>query len=199
LIGVLVVLAVVAVGGGIVLLAGDDDDGGASTLAGSSGGARSDQEFSPEEQAYIDALAEVNETANQGQLSGDESQCIGQAIVAALGLETLQAGTTPDEIRANPEREPADLGVEADQAQVDQLADATTRCVDITQLVVESMAQVLPDDALDCVEQNLDPDVAASFLAAEYVGSQEVRDAANAELDAALSPCGDLLGGLLGG
>jgi hypothetical protein len=91
LIGVLVVLAVVAVGGGILLLSGDDDDG-TSTSGGSSGGAQSDRDFSPEEQAYVDALAEVNETANQGQLSGDESRCIGQATVAALGLETLQAG-----------------------------------------------------------------------------------------------------------
>jgi hypothetical protein len=195
LIGVLVVLAVVAVGGGIFLLSGDDDDDGASTVGGSSGGAPSDQEFSPEEQAYIDALAEVNETTNQGLLSGDESQCIGEATVAALGLETLQAGTTPDEISANPESSPVALGVEGNQAQVDQLADAASRCVDITQLFVGTIAQALPDDTVDCIEQNLDPDVAATYLVADYVGSQEVRDAANADLEATLSPCGDLLGG----
>jgi hypothetical protein len=41
--------------------------------------------------------------------------------------------------------------------------------------------------------------MAATYAAAEYVGSREVFDAAIADLEATLSPCGDLLGGLLGG
>ena len=196
----IVVLALVAIGGGVFLLAGDDDDDQTPTPSGpsdsqSSGAESSDRGASPEEQAYIDAVAEVNQTTNQGVLSPEEAGCIGEATVNALGLEALQV-TTPDEIRSNVELTLADLGVQGDQATIDRLADAINECVDVTRVFVDTLEQQgFPGVAVDCIEEHIDTNVAATYLSADYAGSQDVRDAANAAMEDLLSPCEDLLGG----
>jgi hypothetical protein len=206
LIVVIAVAAVIAIVGGLVLLTGDDDDEPTATSAGntpdcvhpdpdgscpspSDGDAPSDEGPSPEEQAYIDALAEVNESTSQGVLSADEARCISAGVVDSIGLDAMQA-TTPDEILANPDSDLSSLGISADQTQTDELAESINGCVDTTQLFVETFEQQgVPGDVVDCVEQRLDADAAAGYLAASYAGAPEVRDATNTAMDELLSSC----------
>jgi len=194
LVVVLVVLAVVIVGGAaaFVLTQDDDDDGGnrgGSPAASDDGGGGA----SGEEQTFVDAITEANESSSAGAITTDEARCIAEATVSAVGVEMLQAATTPDEIRADPEASLSDLGVEADQAQVDQLADGADGCFDPVQFTLDALEQegITPDVA-SCVEENLSSELAARYMAAYYIGSSDVRDATTSEFQEAVGPCRDL-------
>jgi hypothetical protein len=209
LIAVLTGVSLVAVVGGIFLLTSDDDDDPTATSAESipdcvhpnpdgscpspsDGGvsdAGSDPTASPEAQAYIDALAEVNESTSQGVLSTDEARCISAGIVDAIGLEGMQV-TTPDEIRANPDSDLRSLGVEGDQAQIDRLAGSVSGCLDASRAFIDILEQQgAPGTVVDCLTPRLDADVAASFLAASYAGAQDVFDSANSAMEELLASC----------
>lgn len=203
LVVVLVVLAVVAVGiGGLLVTRGDDgeDDDAGSTAGRSSEGAVSEsapsEDEPPEgtssgdEQAFVEAITYANELSSQGLITTDESQCIAEATVDVVGVEVLQAATTPDEVRADVEATLADLGVGVDQATTDQLAGDFSECMDMVQYLLDFYAQDgVPQEVLDCIGAHIDADMASTFLVGGYVGTQEVSDATEAEFNAAVAPC----------
>jgi hypothetical protein len=190
LIVVVVLLVVVAIGGGVFLLTQDDDEEPAST-----GNGLDANELSEEGQAYVDAIGGANDASSQELITTDEARCIAAATVEIVGVDTLQAAVTPDEIRDDPAATLIDFGIEIDQAQNDELAAATQECVDIVQVVVDGLeTQGASQEVLDCVEANVNADVAAALITAEYAGSQEVRDAALADFENAAGSCQQLDG-----
>jgi hypothetical protein len=187
LIAVLVVLVVALVGVGAVLVlgGGDDEDGGGGGGGEGSGGGEA---VSAEEQEYADAIAE-SMTANV-DFDSELAQCVGSATVQVVGLEALQA-TTPDQIREDSPTSLRELDVPGiDQSQAEALGERYVDCGDLMTAALEVYGDVgLSDDAVECFEDNVTEEQFAHLTAAGYVGTQEVAQAAQADVGPELLAC----------
>jgi hypothetical protein len=185
LIAVLAVLVVaLVVAGAVLVLGGDEEDGG----GGDGGGGVGLEELSAEEQEYAEAIAE-SMTANV-DFDSELAQCVGSATVQVVGLEDLQA-TTPDEIRESSPTSLREVDVAGiDESQAQDLGDLYADCGDFMTAALQVYGDVgLPDDAIECFEENVTEEEFAHLTAAGYAGSEEIADAAELDLGPALASC----------
>jgi hypothetical protein len=112
----------------------------------------------PEErQAYIDAIAfSAEESDSTMPLTGESATCFGEAYVDVIGVEALRAKVTPEEIRADPDKDHTDWGLDLTN---DQGVDLFRRIVDCTPRAMEEIAADLADELDSDPSFPLDPDV----------------------------------------
>jgi hypothetical protein len=135
---------------------------------GDDGGGESGGESSSEEgQEFVDAIAASSE---ESTLNGEESECFARAFVDAVGVDQLQAATTPQEIRDNPDTSPADLGITLDENQGDSLWDHLNGCMDVRAEFLETIAadDELPEEAVDCLESEMDNDLLKRLMVTAF-------------------------------
>jgi hypothetical protein len=125
----------------------------------------------PARQIYIDAFTAA--FAGDDNLTGDEPQCFGVAIVDSVGTEKLSA-LTPEEVRQSAGKIPSELGIEVTQEEGEVFYDALSECVDIEGLFARGFAE---EDDGACLLGALDGDLLRDFYVTLYVlGSDAFMD-----------------------
>jgi hypothetical protein len=172
---------------------GDDSEDGASTTTAPeerSGGDSDD---------YVETLATALSGGDTAATADDETAtCLAAATIDVVGADTLDAaGISPEDL-ADAQTEPstwvhgpwslAALDVEVPEGASMQLGTAFGEC-DVTGVFVVGFAAAvgeLSDDALACLDQNVDREAAADALAGAFVDGvdQGVVDVMSAALAA---------------
>ena len=113
--------------------------------------------------------------------------------------EIVAAGVTPDDVGSDEVDGPGDLGLEFSDEQAASFYDRLTGCMDVKALVIEGMTNGadLPEDAADCLDENLTDDLLEGFLTTGFTqGDAGFEDdpELETELDDAVAPCMALSG-----
>lgn len=122
-------------------------------------------------ESYADAFTE---SIDNPSATAADAHCMGQAYVDAIGLETLEAAGTPDELRAAEGQLPS-FGVQLDDATAGTLFDALNSCVDMRTLVFGGQRD-LSASAWTCLESSVPDEVFRAFMISTYTSSNGLSD-----------------------
>jgi hypothetical protein len=154
--------------------------------AGPAVGACSDDGGDGNAQPYIDALTESFLDSEEGEFAPTEEQaeCMAEKTVDAIGADTLEdEGITPEDVVDSDG--PEDLGLELSEDQATEAARAFFDC-DLS--FAEAFAGAdAADEAVECIDENLDEDRMVEAIAAQYQGDEEEADEIFGELFTDLS------------
>jgi hypothetical protein len=175
-------MAVMAVA--LVACGDDDDDAGA--------GGDDDGEAREE---LVTALAGTGDE----QFSEEESRCMAEALVDAVGVETLEEADVVTQIEENPDGTLSDWGVQLSDAQGEQLYTAANECVDLRALFMEGMTESgASAEAAECVSNAVDDEIFQRVIVLSLTEGEEALDG-DAELTAAFQEAGTACSEELGG
>jgi hypothetical protein len=188
----------VAAAMGLALVSCSDGDDDATAPAGeeeaqqSDGGNDNPSSDDPERQAYIDAFVT---SSSDDELTEEENQCFGAAIVDSVGVEKLSAVATPDEVSQAAGSVPSDLGVEVTQEEGEAFYDSVSECVDIEELFAQGIAgdDSVPQEAKDCLVDAFDGDFLRDFYVSLYIqGSESFAEDSElmSQMETAYTECG---------
>ncbi|MGH9272092.1 MAG: hypothetical protein ACRDZ2_12540, partial [Ilumatobacteraceae bacterium] len=130
--------------------------------------------LSAEERPYYEAMVEQFQTETNDELELDRSQaeCVSRGWMAAIGVERFEAaGLTPDELRAQPEPEVAELDLDGGTAG--EMYDAFGECdVEIADRVIRALyGERVTDEGVDCLRGELDDALLRDFVVTSFVES----------------------------
>ncbi|MGH9188394.1 MAG: hypothetical protein ACRD0U_21720 [Acidimicrobiales bacterium] len=136
---------------------GDDDDGGGGV--------------SDAEQPFVDAS--VESAQQQFGLSEEDAECASEAVVHAIGVDRLEdADVTPEEFGGEADFE--EMGLELDEDDGEEIVNGIEDCdIDLKALMLDSVGGDIPDEARDCVDENLDEDFVRDLLVAVFSSGEE--------------------------
>ena len=143
-----------------------------ATTGTESSGTASGETYEADE--YVDALVD--------EIGGDEdsARCVGEAVVDAVGVESLEAsGVTPEDFASA--GSPANFGLEIDQANAASMQSALEACPGLIDLFAD--AADAPEDEADCFRESITDAMFAELLVVQFIGeqpSQELIDAQTA-------------------
>lgn len=166
-------LPALAVAALLVAACGDDDAG-------------DDAEATAE---YQEALAASMAEDEDVPFAPEDIDCLAGEFVDAIGgAPALEdAGVTPEELRDSDDLQ--GLGLDLGDAEADAVAASFGACdVSLAQLVLDEAGEEVPAEVRTCVEENLDEDVLADFLANLLVDADATEDLP-AELLEPLTAC----------
>jgi len=157
-----------------ITVAGCSDDGGADA------------------QPYVDALVEAFE--DDGDFAtDDEAECVAEASVEAIGADFLEDNDISPEDLAESDG-PQDLDIDISEDQARGAASALVDC-DISWGALFA-GDDASDEAIACIDENLDEDTLVDAGTAEYLGDEDEANALYGEAFAAIEEaCADLFGG----
>lgn len=170
---------------------GDDDTSSDEPTEndGGNGGAGS-----ADRQEYVDAIVGLAEEDDDDVLDADKRTCVAESYVDGYGVDEMAAdGVTPEDIENGDLDAPGDIGLDFSQEQADDFYDRLQDCMDIRAVIIESAASDdVPQEALDCIDGNLDDDLLERFIVTGFTKGDAGFDddpELEAELEAALAPC----------
>ena len=137
-----------------------------------------------DEEAASDAIsASIMESNDETfEVSQEEADCVGDGMVEEIGVDKLtEYGIITEDLEANDGIE----DVEMSEGDASSAADVMAGCADIKELFTSAMGE-LPQEAQQCVEENLSDEVLHNFLTAVFMNDQEK---GNQELMGALQEC----------
>ncbi len=162
-----------------VTVAGCSDDGGGGDAA-----------------PYVEALTEsLQEGADEDDfpLEDDDAECVAERTIDAFGADFLEEnGVSPEDVAESDG--PQDFDVDVSEEQARNAAEAFEVCdLPIAEVFAGEGAS---DEAIACVDENIDLDVFVEALTQEYLGNAEESDEIFLESFTAIQEeCGELLGG----
>jgi hypothetical protein len=116
------------------------------------------------------------------EVTQEEADCIGDGMVEEIGVDKLtEYGIITEDLKAENSIE----NVEMSEGDAGSAADVMGECADIKELFTSAMGE-LPQEAQQCVDENLSDEVLHDFLVAVFMNDQE---AGNQELMGALQEC----------
>jgi hypothetical protein len=141
-------------------------------------------------QPYVDALTEELEGDD---MTADQAECMAEQTIDAIGADFLADNDIEPEDLAGSDG-PQDLDIEISEEQASGAAEAFVDC-DIS-FADGLLGLDASDEAVACVEDNLDEDVIVDALTAEYLGDSEESEEIFGEAFATLqTECAEFLGG----
>lgn len=159
-----------------------------------------DDGSSADAQPYIDAVVD-DLTSDGGGPTEEDAECIGEAIVGAVGADTLEdRDITPDDFAAADSFADLDTGVDADDLRSELesgLADCDLGDSFADLLLSEFPVEITGDDRQCVVDALDDNDELPNALAAGFVGEESDESAFESALAGSLAECPEVLGGLL--
>lgn len=179
---------------------GDDDSADESPVDGSSADeSPADGEGSGEQRReYVEAI--VGLADDDDVLDEAERTCVAESYVDGYGPDEMAAdGVAPDDIANGELDAPGEIGLDFSQEQADDFYDRLQECLDVRGLIVESAGTggELPQEAVDCINENLDDDLLERFVVTGFTagdaGFEDDPELA-AEVDDAIAPCMALSG-----
>lgn len=138
---------------------------------------------------YQEALAASMAEDEDVPFAPEDIDCLAGEFVDAIGGATAldDAGVTPEELRESDDLQ--GLGLDLGDAEADAVAASFGACdVSLAQLVLDEAGEEVPAEVRTCVEENLDEDVLADFLANLLVDA-DASDDLPAELLDPLTAC----------
>jgi len=158
------------------------------------------QELTADEQAYADAFADtlVDDT-NGLSVEPDEAACMGEAIMAELGVEPFDdADVSPDDIGPANDSSPGELlgdGAVSQEQALSIIDVWGADCVDLVEVLVASAGSDfgLDEKGSDCFADGLgEGDLAAGLLAGSFTNADGTPDQETIEaLLQLLDECGE--------
>ena len=131
-------------------------------------------------QAISSSIMESNDEAFK--VTQEEADCVGDGMVDKIGVDKLtDYGIITEDLKANDGIE----DVEMSEGDASSAADVMAGCADIKELFTSAMGE-MPEEAQQCVEENLSDEVLHDFLTAVFMNDQEK---GNQELMGALQEC----------
>lgn len=111
--------------------------------------------------AYVEALAFLWDRDENTQFTSEENRCAAEAYVEVIGVETLSEHASPEEIRAAPEKNLVDFGVEIDEQLAREIHEASSGCGDLRAAFLDGLTETLrgmTGGEIDevCLDQSLD-------------------------------------------
>ena len=147
-------------------------------LAGSLSACGQDEEAASK--AISDSIMESNDETFE--VTREEADCVGDGMVEEIGVEKLtEYKVITEDLEANDGLDE----VEMSQEDAGSAAEVMTGCADIKALFTSAM-QDLPEEAQQCVEENLSDEVLHDFLTAVFMNDQA---AGNEQMTEALGEC----------
>lgn len=179
----------------VLAACGGDDDGASSegndearseeSGEGDEASEPSSGEETGDRQAYVEAIQAASEDDN---LTDEENLCVAELFVEVIGLERLSV-VTPEEIRADPNASPADLGIELTSEDGETLYAGLNECYDVREIFLASIAA--DDPALaTCLDEGISDEALEAYLVAIFtMGSDAQSSPAGEELGEAYQAC----------
>lgn len=163
-----------------------------SILLVAGGAAACSDDGGTDAQPYVDAL--VEELQDDGTLTDEEAECVAEGTIDALGADFLADNDiTPEDIVDS--EGPQDLGVDISEDQARGAAEAMITDCDVS-FGASIAGEGASDEAVECINDNLDEDDLVDALTAEYMGDSEASDEQFEEMFGVVqTECGELLGG----
>jgi hypothetical protein len=144
-----------------------DDDGREAEPEAEEGGDRDD---------YVTAFVD---TYDNPYTTPEDRRCMAEASVEVLGVATLTAAGTPDELREAGRLQ--EFGITPDEATAGDLVDAIDACVDLRTVMFGDDEQ-LPPAVRSCLEARVPDDVLRRLMISTYTSATGLSD--EPELDA---------------
>ncbi len=155
---------------------GDDESGGDGDLR----------------EQYVDAIVAADEDQDT-PLAGDDLRCYAEAVVDGIGVDALEAGTTPEEIEQSGSFDPVSAGIELTEDDAAAVVDGVSACVDLRQLFLDQLAAdgAATPEQVACVDEAVDDELLETYFASSLVSAEDAQAQADAsaELQAAAMPC----------
>ncbi len=142
------------------------------TACGSDNDSDKDSEGSDSDNAAaVSTIAE--QLGDETGFDADQSECIAQAMVDDVGVETLQEGGLLDEeFNLQDDATSADLS-EDDAAAA---ADAFTDCVDMQEFMRTSLGGEVTDEQMECIEGTFTEDDFHAVMKAGFMGDESTAE-----------------------
>ena len=145
--------------------AGDGGDG-ESTSEGADGGTASSGADD-----YVDALVAYLTGDPTTPLTEDEGRCMAEGIVDIIGADALTSSGVPPEQFA--EEGPDAIGTSATPEQAEAVAAAYVGCMDSPGAFLAAGMGATSDEAVACIEDNLDEADLEAFIAAGILAGDD--------------------------
>ncbi len=151
---------------------------------------------------YVDALVADFEGDGDFPFETADARCLAEGYVDTVGVEELEEkDITPEELAATDD--PAALGLEFGEAEANGFADTIAGCdLSVGELVLagaRTTGAEIPDDLVDCIDENVDEDAFFDFVADSIIDpeavSEEAAVAPFSEVAGACPGFSDLMGG----
>lgn len=181
----LALACVLALGGAAC---GGDDGGDEAT--GSDGGGGGQAAGGDDRDAYLAALVSTME--GDDEFPEDQRDCVAGSLIEAVGLDELAAVVTPDEIREQGSSfDPADSGIELTEEKGQAYYEALTGCMDVRQLLADTLAEDLDEEGAACLADAMSDDVARVYVVTAFTGGDPAESEREliTEFEAAVTPC----------
>jgi hypothetical protein len=131
-------------------------------------------------EAISNSIMESNDETFE--VTREEADCVGDGMVEQIGVDKLtEYGIITEDLEANDGID----NVEMSEGDASSAADVMAGCADIKELFTSAMGE-LPQEAQQCVEENLSDEVLHDFLTAIFMNDQ---DQGQQELMGALQEC----------
>ncbi len=149
---------------------------------------------------YVEALSESmqeSDDENDFPLEADDADCVAERTIDAFGADFLEENDiTPEDVAESDG--PQDFDVEVSEEQARNAAEAFEGCdLPLAEIFAEIFAGEAPsDEAVACVDENLDTDAFVEALTQEYLGNADESEEISEEAFTPIQEeCGELLGG----
>jgi hypothetical protein len=174
---------VVGCGGG-----GSDsaDDNGDDRGSEATGGDRHPTSGDNTRESYVAAFTD---SFDNPYATAEDKSCMGEATVDVLGIETLRATGTPDDVREAGGGLQT-FGIQLDEAIAGALFDALDACVEMRTIFFGDDEAVSPGER-SCSEASIPDDVFRAFMISTYTSPDGFSDDPDleAQVSAALDEC----------
>jgi hypothetical protein len=189
---------------------GDDDDDDAAgdeattTVEESPGatgttlGGNATAQRSEEAQGYVDAITEAAAAGGGVSQSKEQNRCFAETYVDTVGVESLVAAISVDDLAGDPGFTPDNLGIVMTPAQEDTFYAGLQRCIDAKGFFVGVVAEAaaLSPDQSACLATNLDDNALKLILVAPFDGDTaavENDQTFQAIIDGLIAACPDAM------
>ena len=118
-------------------------------------------------QAIADSIMESNDETFE--VTQDEADCVGDGMVDKIGVDKLtEYGIITEDLKANDGID----NVEMSEGDAGSAADVMSECANIKELFTSAMGE-LPEEAQQCVDENLSDEVLHDFLVAIFMNDEQ--------------------------
>lgn len=118
-------------------------------------------------QAIADSIMESNDETFE--VTEAEADCVGDGMVDRIGVDKLtEYGIITEDLKANDGID----NVEMSEGDAGSAADVMSECADIKELFTSAMGE-LPEEAQQCVDENLSDEVLHDFLVAIFMNDEQ--------------------------
>lgn len=138
----------------------------------------------PSRDDYVTALGE---SSDPNAPDAAETDCLTNAYIDVVGIERLNAATTPEQVAETGLPSPAELGIQLTAAEGDAFYEAVSQCMDFRELFFGSMAG---DPAVSaCLDEKVTDEQLKDLIVAMFIQPSDAEPPDSTAIETAISEC----------